>query len=325
MSMLSSEVSASKTLEDSVSKALLEKFDRHSSLIATYGSRVSPQSNNENPGMLDVLVAVDSPYFHENNMFHGGKADYSDLIQHMYPLRMRNALLHFLQHIGGHIYYIRTKIAGIDAKCGIINTDELTQSLKTLESSFCAGRLSKPVHVIKATTEIEQSMNHNHKNMLSIARLLLPPSFTEQELYKKIASLSYIGDIRMQIGAEDPRKIQGIVDGNISGFREIYEPLLQELSDSGEIEVREDKSVVQHAYPDNTDLPEALTKSSRAANPEQTMADDYRDILYFIETLSSQQKKESLLEIIKGLVFYTNPRDATRYIRRKLQKGKVSR
>lgn len=47
-----------------------------------------------------------------------------------------------------------------------------------------------------------------------------------QDLFKRIASLSYLGDVRMGL-AEDSRKVERIVAGSYTHFREAYLPLLQ--------------------------------------------------------------------------------------------------
>lgn len=48
-----------------------------------------------------------------------------------------------------------------------------------------------------------------------------------QDLFKRITSLSYLGDVRMGL-AEDSRKVERIVAGSYTHFREAYLPLLQE-------------------------------------------------------------------------------------------------
>lgn len=47
-----------------------------------------------------------------------------------------------------------------------------------------------------------------------------------QGLFKRITSLSYLGDVRMGL-AEDSRKVERIVTGSYAHFRDTYLPLLQ--------------------------------------------------------------------------------------------------
>lgn len=51
-------------------------------------------------------------------------------------------------------------------------------------------------------------------------------SFTEYEQFKRICELSYGGDIRWSIGAENINKINNIVEGMIEYFRIQYKPIL---------------------------------------------------------------------------------------------------
>jgi hypothetical protein len=47
-----------------------------------------------------------------------------------------------------------------------------------------------------------------------------------QELFKRITSLSYLGDVRMGL-AEDSKKVERIVAGSYGAFKDTYLPLLQ--------------------------------------------------------------------------------------------------
>jgi hypothetical protein len=62
--------------------------------------------------------------------------------------------------------------------------------------------------------------------MLRCAVLCVCCSTPRQDLFKRITSLSYLGDVRMGL-AEDSRKVERIVAGSYSHFRETYLPLLQ--------------------------------------------------------------------------------------------------
>jgi hypothetical protein len=53
-----------------------------------------------------------------------------------------------------------------------------------------------------------------------------------QDLFKRITSLSYLGDVRMGL-AEDSKKVERIVAGSYSHFRDTYLPILQVRAVSG--------------------------------------------------------------------------------------------
>eukprot|EP01133_Synstelium_polycarpum_P020514 gene20514-24623_t len=71
---------------------------------------------------------------------------------------------------------------------------------------------------------VSEIANVNNKQNLchamSCALLMLPDTFTEYDLYHKICSISYMGDIRMK-GGENPNKIHNIVVNNILSLRAI--------------------------------------------------------------------------------------------------------
>ena len=75
-------------------------------------------------------------------------------------------------------------------------------------------------------------MRSNHHAALTLALLLLPPRFSELDLWTRIAGLSYAGDPRMSVpGAENPDKVKNIVSGQGAreGMRGIYGGMLREL------------------------------------------------------------------------------------------------
>ncbi|KAF6136647.1 hypothetical protein GIB67_016103 [Kingdonia uniflora] len=82
--------------------------------------------------------------------------------------------------------------------------DELTSFMGELASS-----VKEMVHVLVDSLDIKDMNSVNLKAATSAALLLLPPQFTEEEVYAKICSLSYMGDMRM-LFAEDKDKVSFI-------------------------------------------------------------------------------------------------------------------
>ena len=80
--------------------------------------------------------------------------------------------------------------------------------------------------------DLQAAIKTNDAAALALALCLIPEStFPEIELWEKIAGLSYAGDPRMGLGAENPDKVKNIVrgPGALEGFREKYGPLLAKM------------------------------------------------------------------------------------------------
>jgi len=114
-------------------------------------------------------------------------------------------------------------------KYGVISMKHLKSDLLRWDTLFCAGRLHKPVVVINTDPTIDEFILRNRKAALTCALLMLPPVFTEEELFYTLAGLSYSGDPRFLIGAENSSKVENIVNANLEGFRAIYRPLIDDV------------------------------------------------------------------------------------------------
>ncbi|KAJ4831197.1 hypothetical protein Tsubulata_007573 [Turnera subulata] len=83
------------------------------------------------------------------------------------------------------------------------------------------------VHILVDNLGVGSMNSMNLRAAVSAALLLLPSKFGEEELYCKICSLSYMGDLRM-LFAEDKDKVKKIVQGQFGLFKSMYRPFLQE-------------------------------------------------------------------------------------------------
>ena len=77
----------------------------------------------------------------------------------------------------------------------------------------------------QSSTNFELALQTNLQNALHTALLLLPESFTLEDLFVCITSLSYMGDFRMVIG-ENKNKITNIVTPQVDRFVELYKPYI---------------------------------------------------------------------------------------------------
>lgn len=120
-------------------------------------------------------------------------------------------------------------VNGTLIKYGVVNLDTLCTDLSTWSTLYLAGRLQKPVKILRDDPRVRLANQVNLISALRTALLLLPPSFTEEELYGTIAGISYMGDPRMALPTEDPSKVANIVGNNLPNFRRLYAPLIEAL------------------------------------------------------------------------------------------------
>jgi len=114
-------------------------------------------------------------------------------------------------------------------KYGIVNIDTLCRDLSEWDTLYLAGRLQKPVKILRDDPKVRLATQMNLLSAVRVALLLLPEKFTEQDLYSTIAGISYMGDPRMSLFAENPHKVQNIVLNQLPNFRRLYSPLIHQL------------------------------------------------------------------------------------------------
>ncbi|KAE7996409.1 hypothetical protein FH972_001136 [Carpinus fangiana] len=112
-------------------------------------------------------------------------------------------------------------------KYGVVRMHDLVQDILNWERFYLSGRLQKPVRILVDNLDLENVNSSNLRAAVSAALLLLPPKFTEEDLYAKICSLSYMGDLRM-LFAEDKNKVKKIVQGQFDLFQSRYKSFLEE-------------------------------------------------------------------------------------------------
>lgn len=191
-----------------------------------YGSGVFKQTGHADmsKNMLDYIFVVDDAHkWHHQNI-------------KMYPkhysfLRFFGAkrIAKIQDNYGAGIYFnTLVQHEGTLIKYGVISTDRLVTDLLDWDTLYVSGRLHKPVKllVIPTNKHLLSAMHINLQSAMHSALLLLPESFTEEELYTKITSLSYSGDFRMQFG-EDRNKVSNIVKPNLPYFRQLYEKIIE--------------------------------------------------------------------------------------------------
>ncbi|KAL6715191.1 Mitochondrial translocator assembly and maintenance protein 41 [Lecanora helva] len=120
-------------------------------------------------------------------------------------------------------------VNGTLIKYGVVNLDTLCRDLSQWDTLYLAGRLQKPVKILRDDPRVRLANQVNLISALRTALLLLPPTFSEQELYRTITGISYLGDPRMSLGAENLNKVANIVKHQLPNFRRLYAPLIENL------------------------------------------------------------------------------------------------
>lgn len=120
-------------------------------------------------------------------------------------------------------------VNGTLIKYGVVNLDTLYRDLSEWDTLYLAGRLQKPVKILRDDPKIRLANQINLVSAVRTALLLLPGTFTEQHLYNTIAGISYLGDPRMSLGAENLNKVANIVKHQLPNFRRLYAPLIENL------------------------------------------------------------------------------------------------
>lgn len=135
---------------------------------------------------------------------------------------------------GAHVFYnTLIKCEKRVIKYGVISNQNLQSDLLNWDNLYIAGRLHKPVNVIhhyfEDNPKLMLAMRQNLLSAIYTAFLLLPETFSEMQLYRQVAALSYLGDFRMAFG-EDKNKVRNIVEPNYYQFQDLYHPIMEVIA-----------------------------------------------------------------------------------------------
>ena len=187
---------------------------------------------------IDFILAVDDvTSFHAANMSQN-PSHYSSL-----PLLLGPSPTSRFTSLGPGLYFNPyCPINSSSVKYGVLSTRSLLSDLETWSSLYASGRMHKPINVLKPSPPISKSQSKNLKMALSCA-LLTSSEFEKSwgDLFMGVSNISYSGDLRMSIKAEDPDKVNKIVNskGQVEKFRDLYTPHLRELEAEGVLQINE--------------------------------------------------------------------------------------
>ena len=211
-----------------------------------YGSGVFPQSGSSSIGP-SKLHPHPSPAISTVQKGEGKMIDFIfgvSYTQHWHSLNLQQHRDHYSaagylrsylvsriqDNWGAGVYFNPfVTVNGTLIKYGVVNLDTLCRDLSEWDTMYLAGRLQKPVKILRDDPRVRLANQINLLSAVRTALLLLPPNFSERELYSSIAGLSYMGDPRMSFGAENQDKVANIVRHQLPNFRRLYAPLIENL------------------------------------------------------------------------------------------------
>lgn len=207
-------------------RAILWKFNAPIKYAFAYGSGVFSQGKliDKSQRQIDLIFGVSyTEHWHSLNM-RQNPHHYSSL------RRLGSGAISVIQDNFGAGFYFNpyVEIDGLKIKYGVVNIDTILTDLHKWNSLFVAGRLQKPVKILRDEPRVRFVNQSNLISALRTALLILPENFSELDLYKTIAGISYKGDPRMTLG-ENPNKVNNIVNNQFLNFRNQYKPLLDIL------------------------------------------------------------------------------------------------
>ncbi|KAL2913068.1 Mitochondrial translocator assembly and maintenance protein 41 [Polyrhizophydium stewartii] len=175
--------------------------------------------------MIDLILGVTHPeHWHSLNI-RQNRQHYSSLAN------LGSGSISSIQDLGAGLYYNPdVVIEGARVKYGVISMERLLQDLNRWDSLYVAGRMQKPVLVLRDDARVRLATHSNLTNAVRTSLLMLPQQFSEEDLFLKIAGLSYQGDFRMRFG-ENPYKVFNIVYAQMDDFRKLYRPIIEEMPD----------------------------------------------------------------------------------------------
>ena len=171
-------------------------------------------------------------------------------------------------------------VNGTLIKYGVVNLDVLYKDLSEWDTLYLAGRLQKPVKILRDDPRIRLANQINLISAVRTALLLLPETFTERDLYTTIAGISYLGDPRMSLGAENLNKVANIVHYQLPNFRRLYAPLIENLPNVYFSDSRCNEISWMDDHNTNATLTQDMDPQKRG-NMVRRLPKNFREKLYF--------------------------------------------
>ena len=283
-----------------------------------YGSSIGYQSgySKDEKKQVDLIVMVDNiKEFYKDNLKKNA---------YMYKLTPK---IYFslasektLRKAARICYTSDINYGGDIYKMGIIEKRDVLDDLLNWKTYYIAGRFQKEMYTVVRDEEVEEATEKNWKNAVTVSCIMIDKENpTIIDFYETLCSLSYKGDSRKALKAEDPNKVKKLASGSKDFFDKVYRDktnLFKENKD-GIVEInynlvmKEVKNLPSDLYKelkgyDNTkDLDNNLIKMREIINE------------YLTNIISSSSKGQTL----KGILT-TGPVNSISYAFEKLKKGR---
>eukprot|EP00980_Cylindrotheca_fusiformis_P029936 scaffold24063_cov157-Cylindrotheca_fusiformis.AAC.1 len=268
--------------------------------------------------MLDIILIVDDAYeFHKNNIDRNPH-HYAPWLRHSGARMANRVQRNFILPDARVLFHVVDD--PVPMKYGVVHEDDIICDLTQWDSLYLAGRLHKPTMPIiqDPPDNLAEAQIQNLQSAVAAALLLLPrqkedSSIPWQTFFSQIAGLSYSGDFRTKVGAEDPRKISKLVDapGQLDRFQSLYKPILEPLERKGII-----SQAPSHLEWNGNDLSarDSLREKLAASIRGKQNVDDLSKLLASIVAPAARHQS------FKG-IFTLGFRKSIAYAGAKLQKG----
>ncbi|KAG7963763.1 hypothetical protein I3843_09G134300 [Carya illinoinensis] len=249
-----------------------------------YGSALHP-NNRDMSTMVDYILGVSNPeQWHSQNLQMN-----------------KNHYASWMVHLGGP--KLITEIAD-EIGVGVHFNPFVTWNHK--------------VHILVDNLDIENVNSANLKAAITAALLLLPPKFTEEDLYAKICSLSYMGDLRM-LFAEDRNKVKKIVQAQFDLFQSRYRPFLEEYeamellrfmsSGSGQTNVSQDCGLSAARSLVSSLPPMVRSKMGVKLGQEKKLVESGR-VIHEVSIGSREEAAKCMQKVLRRTVMVSSARQA---------------
>jgi len=219
--------------------------DAHADAVRRASGDAASAPTRGTPTMVDYVFAVRSPMeWHAENM-RRNPSHYAPHLRALGPA----AVVAIADRVGVGVHF-NTLVpwrGAADAgstlgpghathyKYGVVRLDTLCDDLTEWRSLFLAGRMQKPVAAVSnnardenARADVAAASTANLRAALAAALLTLPETFSAEALRVALVGLSYRGDVRTWLGAEDRHKVARIAAGSAAAMDALYAPVAAE-------------------------------------------------------------------------------------------------